>query len=220
MMTRHRVVIRALAFFVLSPVAAAGDERIVENYIETVKAFERLAQEQNIELVEGEQLKDVAAFALNNMAKNNFVPVGIEPDAALDLYGGEFRAFLGFWSWLPVVPKTEDQRNALRKVRRLLSANAYEVALATLTVEGASITSVPPVYGRRFVQQLERPVNDFGVHTVFSDTTMGAAHFSKFRPAYKENVGFYQRLLDGLLDGQVGYPQLVNFGLIERYVRD
>lgn len=218
-MKKYQIIMGVLAFFLSPCVSAVENGRFIENYIATVKAFEEIPDAKEIQLAEGEQLRDVVAFALNNVTKNNLVPVTIDPKTAVGLLRPEFKAFLGFWCWLPVVPKTKEERVQLRKVRKLLSTNAYEIGLAVLTVEGASITSGPAVYGATFAKQMLGPVNALGISTVFGDTKTQSEKFLKYQPVYQEHIGYYQRLDGALLKHEVSYQELINFELIRRYVK-
>jgi hypothetical protein len=198
------------------PVAQAENPSVIQNYDANIEAFSKIADDLKIELIEGEEKRDVIAFALSNITKNNLVPISIHADIATKVLGVEFEAFLQIWCFMPVVPKTEEQKAALRKVRKVLERGAYNIGVATLIAEDLAVTTNPAVYGPYFEKVAselkDRPSTDLWFTSLVSATQES----NKWADAGHIPPGFYENIRDNMLKGTLSVDSLIKIDLLDK----
>jgi hypothetical protein len=201
----------AMMIMALPSETAAQPTWIRDNYDETIKHLEEIAVENGARPDDGESLRDIVAFALNNITRNNVIPITVDSKFADAVLAAEFTAFLQIWSLLPGVPKTERETAAVKKLRRILAQNAYSITLAAMAAEDLAVVSSPAVFGSQasiFVPAYKERLEDESILTSFAEAQLD---YEPWVPLPE----FYQTLRQRILSEEVPLESLINFDLVD-----
>ena len=175
-------------------------ESLPERFVKIVQSLESYALEQGIKLEPNETIKDVVTLGYLNAVNRLKVPFGYLDQKVKR----ETVEWLSILCWFPIIPpeKKEKAKDDLKKIRKTLSQNSYERALAGLSfVPGFAVSGVGEVL----------PTSQLAEYYPFSG--MGKEiYYSLVKNRYASKY-----IVESLLKGKIEYKDLFVTDWTEKY---
>lgn len=170
-------------------------------FIEIVNKVEEFLLSQNIQLKEGENIKDVASFAYLNAIKRRDKGFGYLDDKIKE----EAKSWAAIWCWIPGIPEQKKKKaeESLKKVRKALIKGAYERTLASLTII--------PNFAFTCLGEVAQYKQIFSVYPAFGNSRMALEKTIGYPPSSSWAADISQKKLD--------YRDIINSDWVSRYLK-
>lgn len=177
-------------------------ESLPERFVKIVQSLERYALEQEIKLEADESIKDVVTLGYLNAVNRLKVPFGYLDEKVKK----ETVEWLSILCWFPIIPpeKKEKAKDDLKKIRKTLSQNSYERALAGLSLmPGFAVSGVSEVF----------PTGELAKYYPFSGTGR------KIYSSIAQNRYSLKDIVESLRNGKIEYKDLLVGDWTKKYLK-